>query len=210
MGSVRLTFCCGAVVAAALTPTASPPAHAAGGGFSVTPSRPVPGSDVQLRAQGCSGRTGTASSRAFVAEAVLTGKGGALVGETRVRSSIGPGTYRVGVSCDGVEDKVRAVLTVDSKAGGREPSAATTTPTTPTTPPAPAAPVAPVSPFVSPFAPVRAGGGGTARTMAGEGEEPNARDEGPGTRQALVGLVLAGVAGLVVVLRGLRGGRGTE
>lgn len=199
MGSVRLTLCCGTVVAAALTPTVCPPAHAAGGGFSVTPSRPAPGSDVQLRAQGCSGRTGTASSRAFVAEAVLTGKGDALVGETRVRSSIGPGTYRVGVSCDGVEDKVRAVLTVASKEGGREPSAGATLP-------APAAPVAPVSPF----APVRAGGGGTAHTRAAEGEEPNARDEGPGTPQALVGLVLAGVAGLVVVLRGTRGGRGTE
>ncbi|MPY64890.1 hypothetical protein FNH08_49425, partial [Streptomyces spongiae] len=120
---MRLTLWSGAVVAAALTPTASPVASAAGGGLSVTPSRPVPGSDIQLRAQGCSGRTGTASSRAFVAEAVLTGKGGAggaLVGETRVRSALRPGTYRVGVTCDGVEDKVRARLTVAAKERGRE------------------------------------------------------------------------------------------
>ncbi|MPY57785.1 hypothetical protein FNH08_11580, partial [Streptomyces spongiae] len=63
---------------------------------------------------------------------------------------------------------------------------------------------------ISPFAPVRAGGGGAARAVAAEGEQVNARDEGPGAWQAVVGLVLAGVAGLVVVLRGVRRGRGTK
>jgi hypothetical protein len=204
------------VVAAALTPAACPPAHAAGGGLSVTPSRPAPGGDVQLRAQGCSGRTGTASSRAFVADAVLTGQGGgdALVGETRVRSSVGPGTYRVGVTCDGVEDKVGALLTVAAKEAahgpkqaGREPSASAKTTGRE---PKQAGREPSASPAVSPFAPVRAGGGGAAHAVAARGEERDARDEGPGARQALVGLVLVGAAGLVVVLRGIRAARGTQ
>ncbi|MFJ9583854.1 hypothetical protein [Streptomyces acidicola] len=152
MGSVRVTFCSGAAVAvaAALTPGAAcPVAYAADGGISVTPSPATPGSDIQLRAQGCSGRTGrtgTASSEAFVADAVLTtGRGGVLVGETRVRSSLRPGTYRVEVPCYGVEDKIETVLMVAERAGARGPSAVTTTR-------APAAPTAPVS-LTSPVAP---------------------------------------------------------
>ncbi|MPY51667.1 hypothetical protein [Streptomyces acidicola] len=153
MGSVRVTFCSGAAVAVAATLTpgaACPVAYAADGGISVTPSPAVPGSDIQLRAQGCSGRTGrtgTASSEAFVADAVLTtGRGGVLVGETRVRSSLRPGTYRVEVPCDGVEDKIETTLMVAERAGARGPSAATTTR-------APAAPTAPV-PLVAPPFPV--------------------------------------------------------
>ncbi len=125
MGSGRRTFCRGAVVAAVLTSMACPVTYAVGGedsgnggigrssgisrvsGISVTPSPPAPGSDIQVRAQGCTGRTGTASSRAFVADARLTGSvggDGAFIGETRVRSSLTPGTYLVKVTCDGAED----------------------------------------------------------------------------------------------------------
>ncbi|MER5578820.1 hypothetical protein [Streptomyces massasporeus] len=57
----------------------------------------------------------------------------------------------------------------------------------------------------SPVAPVQAGGGGAAGLVAAE-----ERGAGPGTAQGVTGLVLAGVAAVVVALRGLRRGRGTD
>ncbi|MCX3286068.1 hypothetical protein OR263_04930 [Streptomyces sp. NEAU-H22] len=59
--------------------------------------------------------------------------------------------------------------------------------------------------WASPVAPVRAGGGGAAELVAAED-----RGAGPGTAQGVTGLVLAGVAAVVVALRGLRRGRGTD
>ncbi|MBB4714971.1 hypothetical protein BJ965_004853 [Streptomyces luteogriseus] len=59
--------------------------------------------------------------------------------------------------------------------------------------------------WASPVAPVRAGGGGAAELVAAE-----ERGAGPGTAQGVTGLVLAGVAAVVVALRGLRRGRGTD
>ncbi|MHA5053396.1 hypothetical protein [Streptomyces sp. SD15] len=191
MGSWRLTLCAGAVVAAALTPTAyaADPHDSAvptdSTGVSVTPVSPAPGSDIQLRALGCAGRIGTAVSGAFVADARLTGEGGALVGETRVRSSLTPGTYDVKVSCDGYDDKVKGAVAVARQAGA--------------TPKAPAAPMAPASPV----APVHAGGGGTAHFAS-----VDARETGPGTKQAVIGLVLASAAAVAVALRGARRVRG--
>ncbi|MEV7891400.1 hypothetical protein ACWD3I_00980 [Streptomyces sp. NPDC002817] len=62
------------------------------------------------------------------------------------------------------------------------------------------------SPHTSPVAPVHAGGGGTAHLAA-----VDARAAGPGTAQAVTGLVLAGVAAAaVVVLRRVRRSRGTD
>ncbi|MEU6506639.1 hypothetical protein [Streptomyces sp. NPDC046942] len=96
MGSLRLTLCTGILAAAALTPSA----HAVdGGSVDVTPGSPAPGTDVSLRVHGCSGPEGTAVSTAFVADARLTGRQGTLSGETRVRSSLAPGTYDVRVTC---------------------------------------------------------------------------------------------------------------
>ncbi|MGC4977687.1 hypothetical protein ACLQ2D_32950 [Streptomyces sp. DT199] len=57
----------------------------------------------------------------------------------------------------------------------------------------------------SPVAPVQAGGGGAAELVAAE-----ERGAGPGTAQGVTGLALAGVAAVVVALRGLRRGRGTD
>ncbi|MFI7140223.1 hypothetical protein ACIBQ5_21545 [Streptomyces massasporeus] len=57
----------------------------------------------------------------------------------------------------------------------------------------------------SPVAPVQAGGGGAAELVAAE-----ERGAGPGTAQGVTGLVLACVAAVVVALRGLRRGRGTD
>jgi hypothetical protein len=180
MGSLRLALCAGAVLAAAFTPDA----YAVGVGVSVTPASPVAGSDIQLLAQGCAGRTGTAVSAAFVADARLTGAApdGTLVGETRVRSSLAPGTYDIKVGCDGHDGKVAGRITVPQ----------------PAAPPAPSASVP-----ASPVAPVHAGGGGTAHAV-------DARNAGPGTRHAVIGLVLAGVAAIAVATRSARRNRDTD
>ncbi|NEA61590.1 hypothetical protein [Streptomyces sp. SID12488] len=196
MGSMRLTFCAGAAVAAALTPV--PVAFAAGGGISVTPSSPAPGSDLRLVVRGCTGRTGTAKSEAFVADVLLAAQGddGALVGGSRVRSSLSPGTYDVTVGCGGQEGKVSGVIAVAAKGTDKEADEGAGKP--PST--------APSRPAASPVAPVPAGGGGAAEQLAAD----EARGTGPGTGQAVVGLVLAGVAAIVVAVRGLRRGRGTD
>ncbi|MEU1317410.1 hypothetical protein [Streptomyces tibetensis] len=58
----------------------------------------------------------------------------------------------------------------------------------------------------SPVAPVQAGGGGAADHLAAE-----ERGAGPGAAQGVTGLLLAGAAAAVVVaLRGVRRGRGTD
>ncbi|MDX3136519.1 hypothetical protein PV367_43555 [Streptomyces europaeiscabiei] len=233
MGSVRVTLCAGAVVAAALTASA-PPAHAAdSGNVSVVPASPAPGSDIQVRVKGCGGKSGTAASKAFVADALLTqlsGRSlGTLAGETRVRSSLTPGTYGVRITCDGKEDKVTGTIKVgDGKPAANEPPVTEPHVTKPPASKAPASKPAaskpaysprPSSP-ASPVAPVRAGGGGAAARLAaadpadarGSADPANSMDDarhaGPGTRHAVVGLVLAGVAAVAVVARGARRGRG--
>jgi hypothetical protein len=211
MGSLRLTLCTGFVWAAALAPTA----YAADADVLVAPSPPEPGSDIHVYARGCAGRTGTASSEAFVADAVLTGEGGALAGETRVRSSVRPGGYRIEVTCYGVEGKTttRAVLAVRSRAAVAKGSGASKGGEKGSGP----GPSAPLTAYPSPVAPVRAGGGGAAhllatesRELATESRELNTRDDGPGTRQAVIGLVLVSVAALAAVFRGVRRGREPE
>lgn len=180
MRSLRITLCAGAAVVAAVFAPAAYADDAAGAGVRVTPASPAPGGDIQLLATGCAGRTGTAKSAAFVADAQLTGKDGALVGDTRVPTSIKPGTYDIKVSCDGYDDKVKGAVTV---AAGGGPS------------PGPSAPASPV-------APVHAGGGGTAHLAM-----VDTRETGPGTRQAVIGLVLASVAAVAVAVRSARRSR---
>ncbi|MFJ4831533.1 hypothetical protein ACIP79_16655 [Streptomyces sp. NPDC088747] len=178
MRSLRITLCAGAAVAA----TFAPVAHAADSGVRVTPGSPAPGGDIQLRVKGCEGRTGTAKSDAFVADARLTGEHGALAGETRVPSSLEPGTYDIRVSCDGHDDRIKGTVTVGAAHGGSaRPSAAP----------------------ASPVAPVQAGGGGAATQLA----LVDARQTGPGTWHAVVGLVLASVAAVAVAVRSARRSR---
>ncbi|MEU6032161.1 hypothetical protein ABZ825_35015 [Streptomyces tauricus] len=204
MGSLRLALCAGAAAAAALAPTAyAPSVFAADGGVRVTPGSPAPGSDIRLRVQGCTGMTGTAASAAFVADARLTGASGDLTGKTRVRSTLDPGTYDIKVTCDGFEQQLKGTVTIadkkqrekqerEQKAREKEKDASEQK----TAPEPSAAPASPV-------APVHAGGGGTSRIAAAE-----ARSEGPGTRHAVVGLVLAGVAAGAVAVSSARRSRG--
>ncbi|WP_328504969.1 hypothetical protein OG828_30980 [Streptomyces sp. NBC_00457] len=202
MGPLKVTLCAGAAIFAALTPAA----HAAdGGGLSVTPASPAPGTDIALRTTGCSTTTATAASPAFVADARLTGPGGTLVGETRVSSSVRAGTYDVRVSCGG--GQTRGALTVVAKTPLKTPPKAQPDMPSETQPSAPHHPTAPAS---SPVAPVQAGGGGAARLGAEAEADAEADEAGPGTGHAVTGLVLAGVAAVAVALRGARRSRGTD
>ncbi|MEU0116176.1 hypothetical protein ABZ137_21275 [Streptomyces bobili] len=140
MGSLQVTLCAGvAAVAATLTPTAYGYAAEPAGGVSVTPSTPAPGDEVTLKVTGCSGKKATAASKAFVSDAHLVGSGGSLAGETRVRTSIDPGSYDVTITC--ADFRVKGAVKV---------VAASAPPSTP----------------ASPVAPVRAGGGGEAPLAA--------------------------------------------
>ncbi|MFJ8936333.1 hypothetical protein ACIRL0_11520 [Streptomyces sp. NPDC102365] len=216
MGSLRLALCAGAAAAAALAPTAyAPAAFAADGDVRVTPESPVPGGDIRLRVRGCTGMTGTAASTAFVADARLTGAQGDLTGETRVRSTLDPGTYDIKVTCDGFEHRLKGTVTVADKKQRekreqkqeqrreqkQEQKQEQKEKREPASPVAPASRIAPAP--ASPVAPVHAGGGGTSRLAAAE-----TRSEGPGTRHAVVGLVLAGVAAVAVAFRSARRSRG--
>ncbi|MFF4655054.1 hypothetical protein [Streptomyces sp. NPDC001381] len=189
MSSLKVTLCAGVAAAAAvLLPTVHASGEDGGGGggsVSVTPSTPAPGADVTLKVSGCGGRKATAASAAFVADARLVGTGGTLVGETRVRSSIQAGTYDVKITC--VDFQVKGRIKVVAPAESQ---------------PLPDRPSAPTG-HASPVAPVHAGGGGAAPLAAAD----EARVDGPGTAQAVTGLVLAGVAAAVVAYRGVRGAR---
>ncbi|MER5661929.1 hypothetical protein [Streptomyces mirabilis] len=191
----RLTLCAGAVLAAAFTPAA----YAADGGVSVSPVSPAPGSDVQLRALGCTGTTGTAVSTAFVADARLTGQGGVLVGDTRVRSSATPGAYEVKVSCDGRQGRVTGTVTVTAPGGPTSLRSALAVPTALTSA------LAIPNGLASPVAPVHAGGGGTAHFAS-----VDARSSSPGTKHAVIGLVLASAAAVAVAVRSARRGHDTR
>ncbi|MBA2949745.1 hypothetical protein [Streptomyces himalayensis] len=193
MGSLRLTLCTGAVVAAAAMPMAAGTAHPAhaddsAAGVSVSPAGPVPGSDIELQARGCTGKTAVARSAVFVADAELTvregvasGDGTLLYGETTLRSTVTAGTYEITIACDGRDDKAKGSVTVAER------SAATKAPSAPS----------------SPTAPVHAGGGGAAAQLAAA-QTDTEEAAGPGKVQAVVGLVLAAVAAVVVAVRSVR------
>ncbi|KRD24341.1 MULTISPECIES: hypothetical protein [unclassified Streptomyces] len=204
MSSLKVTLCSGvaaavaALVPAVLVPMAyAPEARASGdgGSVSVTPSRPAPGAEITLKVTGCAGRTATATSDAFVADARLSGSGGSLVGDTRVRSSVAAGAYDVRITCVDFTVKGRISVVVPSPAEPSRPRESSDSPVrdAPTV-------------AASPVAPVRAGGGGTAPLAAVE----EARVDGPGAVQAVIGLVLAGVAAAAVVFRGVRRRRRTD
>ncbi|MFI6564763.1 hypothetical protein [Streptomyces sp. NPDC050534] len=193
MGSLRLTLCTGILAVCALAPGAVYAADAGGAGLSVTPSSPAAGSEVALRATGCTLRTATAASSAFVADARLSGADGTLTGDTRVRAAAEPGSYDVRIACGETVIKNRITVVAQTqqqaqaRSGQRPPSSAVRA--------APASPVAPVD----------AGGGGTAHFAS-----VDVRGAGPGAGQTITGLVLAGAAAGAVGLLSARRRRGTD
>jgi hypothetical protein len=183
MGSLRLTLCTGLLAACAV----SPAAHAADGGgreVTVTPSAPATGADIALHVSGCSGRTATAVSTAFVADAHLVGTEGTLAGETRIRSSAEPGPYALKITC--ADLVIKGEITVVAEAQIQARSAAS-----------------PPTVHASPVAPVDAGGGGAHFASV------DARATGPNIWQTVTGLVLAGAAAVAVGLLGARRRSGT-
>jgi hypothetical protein len=209
MSSLKVTLCSGvaaavaALVPAGLVPMAyAPAAHASGDGgtVSVTPSRPAPGAEITLKVTGCVGRTATATSDAFVSDVRLSGSGGSLVGDTRVRSSVAVGAYDVRITC--VDFTVKGRISVVAPTHVEPPRPGK--PSGPAAQDVPAQDVPTVA--ASPVAPVRAGGGGAAPLASVE----EARADGPGAVQAVIGLVLAGGAAAAVVFRGVRRRRRTD
>ncbi|KWT58123.1 hypothetical protein ADL21_30935 [Streptomyces albus subsp. albus] len=204
---------------------------AAAGAVAVTPSAVAPGTDTALQVTGCTGRTGSATSDAFVDAVPLARVAAGLVGDARVRSTADPGAYTVSVRCDG--EDARAVGTFEvvpaparatgdeaAEGGGDLVAAPLAAPESGTSAERPAA---------SPSAPVRAGGGGTAAHPAvGHRAAPPAQEsraalvrtaavrtaashEGDGIYA--VGLVLAGGAALALtgqVLRMRRRRKGSD
>ncbi|MFD8568209.1 hypothetical protein [Streptomyces sp. NPDC059639] len=162
-------------------------AHAApakdGGSVTVTPYGVSPGTEVDLRVSGCDGKTGRASSAAFVAAVPLSPSADrpTLFGEARVKSSAAPGTYDILVVCPGHDIVSEIKGSIRVLPGGHTPAP-------------------------TPTAPVHAGGGGTAAhpaaaPLTGQAAVPG---EGPGTRHAVIGLVLAAVAAVAVAFRSVR------
>ncbi|MEU3659669.1 hypothetical protein AB0E77_07860 [Streptomyces sp. NPDC032940] len=177
MGSLKVTLCATAVLAAVCAPVAPTAQAADGSGVSVTPASPAPGADVTLRVPDCTERTAVAVSAAFETDVRLfvAAGDGALVGTTRVRTTVTAGVYAVQVTCG--QEARRGTLTVQR----------------PHRPTAPASPVAPVD----------AGGGGAAELAAPDTGD-GARVDAPGTAHTVTGLALAGVAAVAVGLRGVR------
>ncbi|MFI8201975.1 hypothetical protein [Streptomyces sp. NPDC085937] len=201
MGKRRLALCASVLAVTALGPTAW---AADGGGLSVTPAAPAPGSDIALRVTGCDAREAVARSPALVSEARLTRTGDGLAGDSRVRSTLTAGTYAVTYACDGTERKAALKVTPPPAAAGEPALPAAQGPQTSQTR-APQTRTPQTHP--SPVAPVNAGGGGTARAVAADRER-----HGPGTAQTVVALALAGTAALTVhrrARRQARRGRGT-
>ncbi|MFC7867154.1 hypothetical protein ACFU5B_25460 [Streptomyces murinus] len=192
MGSLPLTVCSGLLVVAALGPAAQA-AHAADGGtLAAAPAAPAPGAEVTLKVSGCTGSQAVAASRAFTADARLTGtQGAALSGSARVGSTVGPGAYEVRVTCaDRVVDGRITVAAMGKAAMGR---AATD----------------------------KAAMGKAARDKAARDKGASAAPvdatahfatvatsgSGPDTAQAVTGLALASIAAVAVGLRARRGRR---
>ncbi|MFF1544662.1 hypothetical protein [Streptomyces sp. NPDC058291] len=226
---MKITVCAGvAVVAAALVPTAYASGDGGrddggrngGGSVSVTPSRPSPGSEVTLKVTGCGGRTATAVSAAFVADArlVVAGDGdGALVGDTRVRSTLTAGSYDVRIACADLQVKGRIEVRQPASApsnGSSAPAAPSALTAPPTPAPAadladpdaadaadapdafdsssapPASPTVSDAPLASPVAPVRAGGRrrrSAGLRRGGAGGRPRSRHGAGGRRSGARG-----------------------
>ena len=214
----------GAVAAGLLCAAAVTPAHALDGPDSrsagtvrLTPAEAAPGDEVGLRVDGCAGESGRAVSSAFVADAELApaadGSGG-LRARTTVRSGTEPGAYPVVVMCgpgdsgtDGRaesrtgdpradDSRMGGSLSDDSPAGGF-PSHGSPSQGAPAEDTRAEGTLTVGPPTGSPTAPVRAGGGGTA----GDRTTTAAGDEGPNTRQVVVGAGLTG--GAVLAMAGL-------
>ncbi|MEU8955963.1 hypothetical protein AB0C93_16845 [Streptomyces sp. NPDC048518] len=154
----------------------------------VIPSSSAPGATVEVSVTGCDGTTGSAGSGAFEGDAGLTGRDGgryALSGTATIRHGVS-GTYDVTVTCDGHPHQGVGTVRVTGghESGGHQSHESGRH-------------------HPEPVSPVRAGGGGAAERVH-TATSAEAQEAGPGTRHAVIGLVLAGVAAVAVALRSVR------
>ncbi|MFG2717140.1 hypothetical protein ACGFW5_02365 [Streptomyces sp. NPDC048416] len=183
---IRPMTLCAAVAAAALTVLPASPAVAESephGSVRVTPGTTAAGGEVDLRVSVCSGREAVGSSDAFVSEARFTpASDGGLSARARIRSDAQDRDYDIWVNCKDSSGKASGKVTVirgDHHDHDHDHSRPT------------------------PYQPVHAGGGGAATLAADE-----AKEQGPGTRHAVIGLALAAVAAVAVASRSVRRRRG--
>jgi hypothetical protein len=273
MRSGLVTFRAAGVAAVLVLAPAAAAAYAADSvKVTVVPSKVAPGGEVEVLVSGCQGMTGAARSQGFVAYAALASRNGAgtqLFGETTVKSSVKPGTYDIGITCDGREHPVSARVQVVQNQPTEQPHDSTKRPDESTKQadepakrrdeptkradestkrrdesskrPDESSKRADESTkradestkradhpteqsyepteesdeeesdeeesyeqtdHSTPFAPVRAGGGGTA-ALAADGP-PAPADAGPGIPHTVIGLVLAGAAAVAVAFRSSR------
>ncbi|MFF4230198.1 hypothetical protein [Streptomyces sp. NPDC001820] len=115
----------GVAVVLVLAPAATAAYAADSVKVTVVPATVAPGGEVEVRVSGCTGMTGGARSQGFVANAALASRNGAgtqLFGETTVKTSVKPGTYDIGVTCDGREHAGSARVQVVSSQPTEEPT----------------------------------------------------------------------------------------
>ncbi|MEU6575848.1 hypothetical protein [Streptomyces sp. NPDC046805] len=187
MGSIRLTLCSGLLTAVALTPTAY---AADGAGDSAIPLTPPAGTDAAVRASDC-GKAATSLYDMTIACArdSLVGKI-APVQESDRQSGHGDDS---GEQSD-QGDRSDSPSGRDNQSDGQSDQSGRDNQSDPASSAPSAQPSGVVSP--TPVAPVPAGGGGAARLAS----EDARRAAGPGTAQAVTGLVLAGLAAIAVGL----------
>ncbi|MFI7382956.1 hypothetical protein [Streptomyces sp. NPDC049813] len=176
-GPLALSAATAAVVLVTV-PVATAPAADRGGSVLVSPATVAAGTDVDLRVSGCDGTTGRVRSAAFVAPGVLAPAADrpALIAEARVNSATAAGEYPVEVACDGGDTTIRGTVRVLAHGS---------------------------APAPTPTALVHAGGGGAAARLAAH-PAPRAVSDGPGTRHAVIGLVLTAIAAVAVAFRSVR------
>jgi hypothetical protein len=173
-----------AAVIVMVAPVDAAAAAQAHGGVKVTisPSVVAPGGEVEIKVEGCQGDRAKVTSDAFSREAKAGGDSrSALHGDASIKGSAEPGSYDVDVRCDGrSHDGAGTVRVV--QAAGSTPHDQNGHPT--------------------PYAPVQAGGGGTAvLATSGDHATAEASQSGPSPQYTVIGLILAGVAAVTVAFR---------
>ncbi|MFI6682518.1 hypothetical protein [Streptomyces sp. NPDC050485] len=201
---IRSITICAAVAAAALTVLPASLAVAESephGSVRATPSTTAPGAEVDLRVSVCGGHEAVGTSDAFVSEARFTpDHDGGLFAQARIRSDAQDRDYDIWVNCKDSSGKASGRITVvhggdhhdhgggrDHDHGGGDHDHGDHRDHT------------------TPFRPVHAGGGGAAPLASSA-----VREEGPGTKHAVIGLVLAAVAAVAVAGRSVRRRRGGD
>ncbi|MFE6779722.1 hypothetical protein [Streptomyces sp. NPDC057702] len=184
-----------AVVVPAIGSAADEPS--APGPLRVSPATARPGGEVELRAWGCEGRRGVATSRAFVVAAPLAPAptGGELFAEAMIRSTAEPGGYDVTVRCAGHVREATTRVRVDTPDHPRA-DAPATLPDDAASPPTRGE--ARPHPALTPVAPVRAGGGATADERHEVAADPEATPDGDLGVAEAYGLALAGGTALTL------------